>query len=565
MFTPQQIDPQMRYLFLLLFLSTSTLAQPLTDTQKLVSLAKVWGYLKYYHPAVAAGKLDWDAQLISWIPTVQQIQSRDQLSAFYETVLNDLGPVASCRKCPSEVSLPAENRRNLDLSFLTDSSVFTPALQSRLTYIRDNRNQGDNVFVQRVSRVGNTSYEHEKVYADMPVPDTSYRMLALFRYWNIVQYFFPYKYAIDGGWNRVLPELIPVFQQATTESDYQQALYRLVARIQDSHGFMTSIGSRCLRCYLGKGWLPVDLTLIDNKAIVTRLYTDSITVPPALTVGTVISHIDGEPIQTRADRLRPYVSASNEQTLERDVRNLIGVGTASEATLTIDLGGRDTTVTVTRYPYSKLGQRVRTSLNSRNLLSRWIGDSIGYVNLGKLTSKQVDSVMVPLLGARAIIFDLRNYPQGTYWLAGRYLTDRSAPFAQFTGPDLRFPGVFQVAGNVKASSSGKQRLYAGKVIVLIDEETQSHAEFTAMAFRTRPDVTFVGSPTAGADGNISWIPLPGGYRTAFSGIGVYYPDGKETQRVGILPDVPVRPTIDGIRQGRDEVLERALQLVQQPN
>lgn len=33
------------------------------------------------------------------------------------------------------------------------------------------------------------------------------------------------------------------------------------------------------------------------------------------------------------------------------------------------------------------------------------------------------------------------------------------------------------------------------------------------------------------------------------------------QGLGIIPDVFITPTIEGIRAGRDEVLEKALQLV----
>ena len=43
-----------------------------------------------------------------------------------------------------------------------------------------------------------------------------------------------------------------------------------------------------------------------------------------------------------------------------------------------------------------------------------------------------------------------------------------------------------------------------------------------------------------------------------SGIGVFYPDKKPTQRIGIVADIEVRPTLQGIRSGRDEVLEAAL-------
>lgn len=89
----------------------------------------------------------------------------------------------------------------------------------------------------------------------------------------------------------------------------------------------------------------------------------------------------------------------------------------------------------------------------------------------------------------------------------------------------------------------------------MDEVSQSQAEYTAMAFRTASGAIVAGSTTAGADGNVSQIPLFFGMPALISGIGVFYPDRTPTQRVGIVPDVEVHPTIAGIREGRDEVLE----------
>jgi C-terminal processing protease CtpA/Prc len=97
-----------------------------------------------------------------------------------------------------------------------------------------------------------------------------------------------------------------------------------------------------------------------------------------------------------------------------------------------------------------------------------------------------------------------------------------------------------------------------KVAILVDETTQSSAEYHSLAFRSAPNAIVVGSTTAGADGNVSAIPLPGGLRSMFSGIGVFWPDGRPTQRVGIVPDVVAKPTIAGIKAGRDEVLEAAV-------
>jgi C-terminal processing protease CtpA/Prc len=143
-----------------------------------------------------------------------------------------------------------------------------------------------------------------------------------------------------------------------------------------------------------------------------------------------------------------------------------------------------------------------------------------------------------------------------------WLNPAGRPFVTFTRPLFEKPGTTHLETWIDAGpTSPNPNYYRGKVILLGDERTQSHAEFTMMALRTAPDVTIVGSPTAGADGNVSLIALPGGLRTYFSGLGVFYPDGRPTQRVGIVPDVLAVPTIAGIQNGVDEVLERALSLV----
>ena len=79
-----------------------------------------------------------------------------------------------------------------------------------------------------------------------------------------------------------------------------------------------------------------------------------------------------------------------------------------------------------------------------------------------------------------------------------------------------------------------------------------------MALRMVPNSKVFGSTTAGADGNVTLFEMPGGLRTQISALGIYTPEKKETQRVGIIADVRVEPTLDDIRQGKDRILETAL-------
>lgn len=553
----------MRFGYILVFISLSCSAQPLTETQKLASLAKVWGFLKYYHPAVATGKLNWDEQLVTLVPQIQQAHNRNELSTIYLQLVDNLGVVKPCRKCSLAESIPIRLRRNFDLSLLNDSTVFSASLRDRLQYIAQNRNQSENYYVQWVRQAENANYNNEKSYTEMRAPNEAYRLLSLFRYWNIVQYFFPYKYAIDKNWNEVLTDLIPVFQQATSEQAYQLAIYRMVAQIQDSHGFVSNINKTvCLRCDLGRYWPPFEMTILDDKAVITRFYNDSLAAINKLKIGMVVSHIDGKTIRDRLERERPYVAASNESALLRNIVGLIGIGPAGQVKLTIETDSQDSLLIVQRYAYSAFGRQAKESINSRNPVSCWLADSIGYVNMGRLAAHQVDSVMVPFMVVKAIIFDLRNYPQGTMGQVLKSLNVNATPFVQSIVPDLAYPDMMKT-GAASPISYRNKAFFKGRVIVLQNEETQSQAEFTVMALQTVPNVTVLGSQTAGADGGYIAIPLPGGYQATLTGQGIYYPDGRETQRIGIVPDIVVRPTIQGIRAGRDEVLERAVDVSRQ--
>ncbi len=77
--------------------------------------------------------------------------------------------------------------------------------------------------------------------------------------------------------------------------------------------------------------------------------------------------------------------------------------------------------------------------------------------------------------------------------------------------------------------------------------------------------TIVGGPTAGTNGNVAAFDLPGGFRVSFTAMRVTGHDGKSPfHLIGVRPQVAVAPTIAGLRAGRDEVLEKGLELARTP-
>jgi C-terminal processing protease CtpA/Prc len=106
--------------------------------------------------------------------------------------------------------------------------------------------------------------------------------------------------------------------------------------------------------------------------------------------------------------------------------------------------------------------------------------------------------------------------------------------------------------------------YTKPTVMLIDERAISQSEHTGLFFEAANDTKFIGTPTAGANGDVTRLTLPGGLIVGFTGHDVRHADGRQLQKVGLTPHVVVAPTIEGIRSGRDEVLEKAVQYLLRP-
>src|SRR5678816_1040640 len=58
-----------------------TTAQTTPEIDRLAALGKVWGFLKYYHPFVAAGSIDWDSVVVATVPKVRAARTSAEFSS----------------------------------------------------------------------------------------------------------------------------------------------------------------------------------------------------------------------------------------------------------------------------------------------------------------------------------------------------------------------------------------------------------------------------------------------------------------------------------------------------
>ncbi len=519
-----------------------------------VLLGQVWGFLKYYHPGIAKGDFNWDNELFRIIPKINLVQNTNERDRLLVDWIKSLGLIEENNKTEKL----GEIKLRPDLTWISDKGL-SKELGAELNKVKNAKRSGENYYVSLIHEVGNPDFTNERSYREMKYPDAGFRILALYRYWNMIHYFFPYKNLIGEDWNLVLKEFIPKFIDVKNELEYKLTLLEIIGRVHDTHANIWSQDST-LQKYWGQKYAPYEISFIENKAVVTGFYGKEPESRSGLQIGDIITRIQFKSVDSLIKERLIHTPASNYPTQLRNIADkLLRTNDAFMHIEFIRNGKTESAMEKTFLPQDiDLYWKYSHPDTCFKILDN---NTIAYLYPGSIKNEYLPAFMDSIKNTRGLVIDFRCYPSDfIVFSLSEYLMPKSTAFVKFSQGNIKTPGLFTMTQDLKVGKKNKD-YYKGKIVIIVNESTQSSAEYHSMAFRAAPNVTVMGSTTAGADGNVSKIFLPGGIRTMISGIGVYYPDGKETQRVGIIPDIEVKPTIEGVKMKKDEVLDRAIEII----
>ncbi len=182
-------------------------------------LGRIWGLLKYHHPQVANGNYNWDYELFRILPEYVKAKNAVERDGILVHWVEKYGEIPKCDQC---VPTPSDAVLKPDLSWFQNGKI-SLELKSKLEGVYQNRNQGNNYYIRLAPNVGNPEFLNENSYSELSYPDAGFRLLALYKYWNMINYFYPNKHLLDKNWNDVLKEYIPAFIDAKDELAYEMA------------------------------------------------------------------------------------------------------------------------------------------------------------------------------------------------------------------------------------------------------------------------------------------------------------------------------------------------------
>jgi C-terminal processing protease CtpA/Prc len=540
--------------------------EPSGRTDRLTGLFRLWGAIKFFHPWLAYKAVDWDAALLAAIPHAENAATRERYAAAVSGMLAALDDPAT-RLLPDAAAAPAAERNPLPSRRILRQGYYPQNPRHPSFYYRDwdvRENAGPQVYVldlpyglraamrtaETVPPTAPAELDQAEQRYEGALPDRLHRLLALARLWSVIRYFFPYHDLMERSWDSLAAEAIPAFETAETWRDYVFAIARLGAHLRDGH---VNVG----RFWEELGASPaIEVKPVEGRPVVTHAGGLA-----GVEAGDVILAVDGE---DPAVRLRKFQELQSHATPQAAAlwacRHLLAGREPRVRVRLLKADGRETESVLDR-TVPVVPRRPR-----QGPVYRLLPEGFGYIDLTRLENGEATRALDLVSAAPGLILDLRGYPTQAHAEVAARLTERRVARAiveltEWRGPD---PAEARRHRYWQQGWLGNRPPYRGKVAVLIDADAASAAEHACLYFDTAARATFIGSPTAGTNGDVTNTVLPGNIEFAFTGLAVRHADGRQLQRVGVQPHVRAEPTIAGIRAGRDEVLERAVEYLSRP-
>lgn len=382
------------------------------------------------------------------------------------------------------------------------------------------------------------------------------KIMGVIKVHTIISYFHIRRDELAGYWEKALGEYLELAQKTSSDKEYFELLKKMLCPLNDSHIF---VGHESMLDFSALFVAPVMFDWIEDRAVVTAFAPE---LEGIVNLGDEIIAIDDVTIAQTIEESRVNSPHSNEQSLLSTVVTP-GYFTGPSGVpvkYTIKREGQSRVLDLKRntHVFQLLGFGAKPG-NSVQLLD----NNIGYLNMGHFTDAgELQQGMEQIKNTDGLIVDFRNsYPTHSFYEFLQMFCSKKTSIRIDEVPVVSALSRTTVQTTVNWCLPDGGDVYAKPVLVLVDKSMISRPEDIAMALKSFDNVKFVGEQTQGTDGELTKIYLPGNGTISFTGQLVKFGDGSDFQSIGIIPDVVVKRTVNGIKNGEDEIFNKAVDIL----
>lgn len=520
-------------------------------------LGKIWGFLKYYHPEVAKGNYNWDYELFRVLPQIANAKDKKERNTFLNQWIDRYGEIKETKNY--SISDSSMYSHIIDLDWINDKEIFDDKIIAKLNRIRSAKRYKTHYYIQEYTWSININKSREPQYLDISWEDQGFRLLTLFKFWNAMEYNFPFVEITDQPWSSLLKKFIPRFAESGNKKDYERLLLELFACINDSHAQFMSSSDLLSASWADYSTLPVQLAYtFDQQVVVKNSSIDE------LKKGDIILKIDNEDVNSIFKQKSRYIRASTSPSMIYICINQLLATMNQKIMVTYMRSGEEKEIIINAAPYR--GKRPSTPLLDNNYVKDYklALQNITYVNMNTMQSDSIADFIAKNQSAKGIIIDMRFHLGQQFGVNDaliKWLVPKEVVYLWSSVNDKLNPGNF-IRNDKIVTGTNNPNHFTGKVAILVNEAVMSVGEVRSMIYRNAINSKIIGTTTTGAVGPCGELNLPIGIRFSYSANGMYYPDWEPFQRKGVKIDIPIRETVEDIRDGKDVWMEKAIQYIE---
>lgn len=344
--------------------------------------------------------------------------------------------------------------------------------------------------------------------------------------------------------------------QPNDRREFIRTFSRFLHDLYDSHGRVTDEGPQ----QRPDGRMRIQIQGIKGMPVVR------VSAHEDIKAGDTIVAIDGVPAaEWYAEAMSRYSGATDGNRFTKASSELKNIYGTRRLTLRSP-SGVERTVTVEPRPSSEMKKVPYAGTFRKN---GWLADlgapKLYYVNLSNELDWEPEKVMAQMPDiireASGFVLDMRAYPKGGSYELTRHFNPRPYKYPMFENGTWNGPSQYALAQSIWWEYDPAEPIFDGPVVLLVSNKTLSFAETLSMAVELLDNVTVMGQQSAGSNGTITNIRLPGRLKVVFTGERFIYPDGTEFHGIGIQPDIEVVPTPAQFAAGEDPELEAAIKVL----
>jgi C-terminal processing protease CtpA/Prc len=363
--------------------------------------------------------------------------------------------------------------------------------------------------------------------------------------WNVFQHFYPYFNVINVDWNEQLTDFLEEVLTNQNEKDFYNTLKKMVTSIRDGHG---GVYHKMADTQAG---FNIQVDWIEDQVVITYSKDTA-----QFKTGDIVVLVDEIPAEQILQEEEAYISGSDQW---KRFRSLSKFGYGEQGTVA------DIKILRNGEPiYLQATRNIKNPISAPRKSIYKIKDDVYYVNLDNTPMADINKIMGDLATARGVIFDLRGYPNRNHEVISHLLVEADTSGSWMQVPKYIYPDQEKIVGYQKHGwfIQPQKPHISGEVVFITDGRAISYAESFMGFIEHYRLAEIVGQPTAGTNGNVNFFNLPGGFRVTWTGMKVLKHNGSQHHLIGIQPTIPVQRTIKAVREGRDEFLEKAMEIIQ---